>query len=197
MLKPGDKQGPPIDRYVVDDGGKRTLEFEYDLICAWRDLEAEELLRSGPIGLLPLVPYAHGTSEDLIDEAIERLDHVEPRKHRADLQGALIVFAGNVYPGTNWAGKIPEEILMESTAYDAILAIAMRHAERDVRAKEQAKQRRLVVVMLEARLGELARTFAARIERATDEQLEEVAGLAGQADQAAFVAALDRLLPPT
>lgn len=210
VLKPGDKQGSPRDRYVVEDGGKRTLEFEYDLICAWRDLDAEELVRSGPVGLLPLVPYARGTSEVRIDEAIGRLDAVEPRKHRADLQGALVVFAGNVYPHTRWVGKIPKEILMESTAYDEILAIAMRQAERDVEVKARAAerdlevkarasgQRRLLSLILEARLGGAASSFVARLEKATAEQLEEVAVVVGRSpEREAFVAELDRLLPPT
>ena len=59
LLKRGDRQGAPRGEYVVDDGQDRLLTFRFDVLCAW-ELDAEELLRGGDPGLLPLVPFAGG-----------------------------------------------------------------------------------------------------------------------------------------
>lgn len=183
-LKPGDKQGQPRGDYVVAFRGRTVQRFEFDVLCAW-ELEAAELLVRGVPGLLPLVPFAGHATPALVDEAMQALAAVEPRRRRAELQAALAAFAGNVYPDTRWLARIPREILMESTVYQEIKAEGRVEGQRE-----------LIAHLLTKRLGSGAEQFVQRLPLCTEAALARVAEIvASVSTDADLVTALDGLLP--
>jgi len=118
LLKRGDKQGEPrnyLDLSVLD---RPVLRFQFELVRAWT-LDVADLL-AGPPALLPLLPYSDGSTIERVEEAIDALMRVDDRSQRADLLGALAVYAGNVYPDVPWIGRIPEELIMESATQKQI-----------------------------------------------------------------------------
>lgn len=191
-LKPGDKQGRPRGEYVVTLRGRVVQRFEFDVLCVW-ELGAAELLGRGEPGLLPLVPFAGDATPALVEDAMRVLAGVQPRRRRAELQTALAAFAGNVYPETRWLGRIPREILMESTVYQEIMAEG--RAEGRVEGRVEG-QRELVALLIAKRLGDGALPLVLRLSLCTEAALaraaELVATVSGDAD---LVSALDGLLP--
>jgi hypothetical protein len=138
VLRKGDKQGEPHGRFEVPG----VLAFTFQIVCAWRDLDAQELIARRDVPLLPLVPFAAGTSKDRVEEALRLLAH-EPTPRRVELQAALVTFADRVFPEVSWADKIPKEILMGSTIFS--------RGEAKGRADKAAD---LIAKLLRHRLGE-------------------------------------------
>lgn len=190
VLKPGDRQGTPVDEYVVRDGDEETLRFKFRLFCAW-NLDADELLRDDQPGLLPLLPFADGATPEQIEQALRRLHAVRPRPRQAELLATLAAFAGNVYPETPWSARIPVEILMESTFYQQI------RAECEARSRAEGARANLAVLLREL-LGDAAEALVGRLELASDAQVVEATRVAARmrGDAQALAAALDALLPP-
>jgi len=177
-LKPGSKQGPATDTYRVSTPGAE-LTFRYALVRAW-DWTTDELLAGSP-ALIPFVPYAGDASEAGVGKAIAAVDGVSSRALRAELLGALAVFAQNVFKEVDWAARMPQEMLMESTVY---------------KKGEAAGERKMVAFFLAKRLQDGAQPFVARLETLSEEHLEKVAEvLSGDQPRDELIAALERLLP--
>jgi len=183
-LKPGNKQGAPRAWYEEHVGGRRVLRFDFRVIRLW-ELHVDELL-AGQRGLLPFVPYAEGATEAHVDAAMRALEQVDPEKTRADLQGTLATYAGNVFPDVNWIARIPRELLMKSTAWKEIGA-----------EFELEGQRKTAALQIETRLGSAASGFVARLSGCNEASLNEVARLlVTTRDDDELANALDALLPP-
>ncbi len=175
--------------------------FRFQLLCAWT-LSARELL-AGPRGLLPLIPFAGDSSPAGVDAALAVLHSVSPTRRRAELLGALVAFAGNVFPDVPWLGKIPREILMESTVYKEILAEGRALGAAEGRALGAAEgralatteaERGIVATLLQGRLGADYRT---RLERSDKGSLSALVQLfARPLDTDTLRREVDRLLPP-
>ncbi len=208
LLKRGDKQGEPRNFLEVFVLGRAVLRFQFELIRAWT-LDVADLLR-GPPALLPLLPYSDGSTIERVQEAIDVLMRVEGRALRADLLGALAVYAGNVYPDVPWIGRIPKEILMESATYKQMFQLfhdkfvaegqAKGLAEGQAKglAEGQAKgQANTLGPILRARVGDAATTYLGRLGNASQEVVQRVSLLLIQPlDEAGYRRELDRLLPP-
>jgi len=164
-LKPGNKQGEPKDYYERTVGGRRAVRFEFDVVRVW-DLNADDLLRDAKPGLLPLIPYAEGTSKVHVERALDALAKIKPEHRRAELQAALTVFADNVFPDVDWGARMPEELLMGSTIY-----------QRGEAAGELAGQRKTLARLLTKRVGETAGTVVARLQLADEPTLDSAADL--------------------
>lgn len=178
VFKPGERQGEPRNFFSAAALGTRN-DFVFGLVCLWTRT-AEELL-GGPPGLIPLLPFTADASIERIEEAIATLRNAPPSQ-RADLLGALAVFAENVYPDIPWLAKLPEEIVMENTFI------------RDLRTRGRVD---LLVLQLGELLGqEVSSSLLARLRAAAEPVLEEIALLLmRERDAAALLAHLDRLLP--
>ena len=107
-LKPGDKQGPPRNACRELSPGTEVTH-RYTLVCAWHWTVAE--LISGDPALIPFAPFAGDASVERIDEAIAAADQVPTRALRAELLGALAVFAENVFKDVNWTARMPKQAL--------------------------------------------------------------------------------------
>lgn len=183
-LRRGKKQGKPVPGFEVACG-RTQLRFSYRLILLW-DLEAKDLL-AGALGLVPLLPYADGATEALVESGMRRLAAVKPFKKRAELQAALATFAEDVFRGVDWTDTMPEELLMASTIYGK------------GRAQGQAEgQRHTLTLQLEERLGAEGGPLAARLPTATQVTLDEVTrALASDRSTSELLEVLTALLPPT
>jgi len=183
-LKPGTKQGAPKAWYEEHVGGRRVLRFDFRVICLW-EVDVDALL-AGQRGLLPFVPYAKGATEAHVDAAMKALEQVDPEKARADLQGTLATYAGNVFPDVNWIARIPRELLMKSTAWKEIGAEFKLEGRRETLAQQ-------ITDRLEAR-GE---PLVARLATCGKPCLDRVTHLIAKTrDDDELANALDAVLPP-
>jgi hypothetical protein len=90
--------------------------------------------------LLPFVPFALDSCPGLIDEAQHVLETVKPRQRSLDLQVALAVFSGSVFPDVPWLAKIGEEALMDSPVHQQILSRGEARGELKGRRASLEKQ---------------------------------------------------------
>jgi predicted transposase YdaD len=125
-LRPGERQGQPRGEYVVRVGGEEVLRFRFQVIRVWEDLSAATLLASGAPGLLPLVPFARDASPALTEQALRRLDAVEPATTRTELQASLVVLARVAFQDETWLARMPKEQLMSTTTLREITEEAER-----------------------------------------------------------------------
>ena len=183
-LKPGNKQGEPKSHYVRTVGRKRAVRFDFDLVKVW-ELKADDLLRDAKLGLLPLVPYARGTSKGHVERALDELAKIEPEHRRGELQSALVAFAENVFPDVDWSARMPEELLMGSTIY-----------QRGEAAGEIAGQRKLLSRQFTKRFGDKATAFVARTQLAEESVLIQAGDLlAEKLSDDEVLAKLEEILP--
>jgi hypothetical protein len=166
-LKPGSRQGKPRNAYEVGEGATQ-LTFRYALVCAWE--WSSEQLFSGSPALIPFVPYARDATPERVDRAIQALRRVEPRQLQADLLAALEAFAKNVFQDVDWAARMPEELIMESTIYKKGEAAGERKGKLE-------GERKLVEVLLREKLPEHANALVPRLQACGEEQLTDLARL--------------------
>ncbi len=98
------------------------------------------------------------------------------------------MFAGNVFKDVDWSARMPKELLMENTIYK-------RGEAAGVQKGTLIGERRMVALLLEAKLELDAATFLSRLDGCTETQLETLARLLVK-DQPRedLLAALGRLL---
>lgn len=125
-LSPGVRQGSPRGEHRVLVHGQEVLRFQFTVIRVWEDLSAATLLASNAPGLLPLVPFAKGTTPELTERALRRLDGVEAEQPRTELQAALVVLAREAFHDDSWLARIPKEQLMNTTTFREITEEAER-----------------------------------------------------------------------
>jgi hypothetical protein len=179
-LEPGNKQGEPKDYYERTVGGRRAVRFEFDVVKVW-ELKADDLLRDAKPGLLPLVPYAGGTSKVHVEKAMDSLARIEPEDRRGELQAALVAFAGNVFPDVAWGARMPEELLMGSTIYQR---------------GEVSGQRKTLTRWIRKRFPGEADSLVARLELADEPGLDHVADLlAERLSDDELLGKLEQILP--
>ena len=172
VLKRGNRRGAPKDVYLVGDAnGREVLRFKFDVVRVWADLHAEDLLAGGLLGLLPLLPFAEGASEDRVHRAMRALDVVPELQRRADLQGVLAVFASDAFPSRRWLDTIPVEILMKTRFFDDLRALAEAHAKADAEAKVKTTalaegRAELLLMQLHLRLGAEVEAWTSAIKAA-------------------------------
>lgn len=179
-MKPGDKQATPPDVVVVADrfGSWDVGRFRFRVVRLW-ELSAITFLATP--GLAALAPFAAGACEATVEAAIRVLEQVEPESRRLELEVALAVFAGNVFPVRDWLGRIPMEILMTSPTYQRILL----DGERKVLARQ-----------LRFRLKGEAERFVDRLPRASEASIHQASDLiASMLSAPELMQALDAVLP--
>ncbi len=179
-LKPGNKQGEPKNSYERVVAGRRAVRFDFDVVKVW-ELNGDDLLRGAKPGLLPLVPYAEGSSRGHVEQALDALAQIEPEHRRGELQSALVAFAENVFPDVDWAARMPEELLMGSTIYQR---------------GEVSGQRKLLVLQLRKRFGEHAEPLVTGTQLADEGTLMQAGELfAERLSDEVLLARLHQLLP--
>ena len=190
IMKQGESQGPPVNEAAWRFGPLAVNRFRFHTVCLW-NYPVQDLL-SVP-SLAPFAPFAAGATEESVDEAMRRLEQVEPEARRVELRVALALLAGNVFPARPWLDTIPRELLMTSTTYQQIQAECEARGEARGRAEERA---RLLSTLLRARLHERAQPLIARLDGCSAEVATRAAELAGApTTEEELLAALEALLP--
>ncbi len=206
LLKRDSRQrDDPRGSFVRATTGGTTLAFGFVVIRAWADLDASELLRQGATGLLPLLPYTFGATERRVDEAMTTLAVTRPLARRAELQGALAIFAGDVFPHEDWIARIPKEVLMKSTTLDRLREMGRAEGRAEGKAEGKAEgqaegqakgQAKVLAALIAKRLGpEVGADWVRRLAGADDALFDRLIMLLATArDDDALAAGLDELV---
>jgi hypothetical protein len=213
------RRGRPVGLYAppAREGGSR-VRFEYPVVRLW-EVAAEEILASSP-GLIPLVPFARGASVEVVERAFRALDRVRPRRRRTALQGALALFASNVFPRRKWLERIDEEVAMKFPLLDELekkikkeLKTKLKQevkkeveeeverklakkVERRVKEGNLAGQREVVVLQVRKLLGKRAGSLVARLRSCGAKELARAARvIATPGSKTELASALEAVLP--
>ena len=172
-LKPGSRKRAVKDEVQDDGAGVSPLAFSFQAIRLWEE-DARALL-AGDTGLLPFLPYARGSTPEMVHHGLRRLSRrVRHAGRRADQMAILATFATDRFREVDWFAMIPREIQMQSK----FLQELERRGEK--RGEERGEKRGRLEVLrhqLECRLGSAARRFTGSLETATPSQLERLAKL--------------------
>lgn len=152
------------------------------------------LLESRNPGIVPLIPFAGGTSPELVERAFGVLEAEKP-----DVQMALAFFSEWVFPGRDWAAMIPREIQMKSSIFKELRKELRAEAELEVRLEGRREGRvELLSNLLEVRLEKSRKldSILKRLPLCSDSTFEKIGVLIveGKSDKD-LLAELDRLVP--
>ncbi len=88
VLRPRGKKPVPRELAIASEEGTTRIHVEWKVVEIWK-IPAAELLASGDIGLIPLVPLAQfdGPVEPIIEECRERIQRDAPRSENAKSAG--------------------------------------------------------------------------------------------------------------
>lgn len=148
VLRRDAKQARSPEGLYEPEGSGTKLSFRFAVVCAW-ELEAQRLLESGDVGMLPFVPLAGDATEAQVERAQRILAKIKPESRSADLQIALTTFADWIFPAIDWRARMPEEIFMHSDFWKHHIEVAeaivgARYAA-DAHAKGEAEGRKNIV----------------------------------------------------
>lgn len=183
-LRPVPRRGRVRSEYVVRVRGRVVLAFGFDVVELWKVPSSR--LRAP--GLLPLLPFAFDADPMLVERGLRLLDRVRSTRRRAELQAALVTFAGAVFPEERWAAMIPKELRMKFTIFEELEELGRLQGQRD-----------LLTQQLRMRLGtRRSAKYLRRLKHCDD--LKVLSRVATQivrlTDDEALLAELERRLPP-
>lgn len=98
----------------LDDIPIGTWHF-YDI--RMQDFSASDMLTTGPLGLLPFVPFMGGANEQLAEQAMWRITQDVPEDEAETLAFVLAVFIAQVYKSADLARSIVRRVLMSTDLF--------------------------------------------------------------------------------
>lgn len=166
-----------------------VLRADDRLICEWHfigvqlfQLPAEELIQTGLVGLLPLVPFASGVDAQVIERTAELVKAEASPAELGELEALLFVFAGRNFEAEfllNIARRLEmsTEIIEQSSLYQLWIQQSREKALAEGREQglEEGRERGLreaALLTLHARFGELPPELTAAIAQAHAGTLE-------------------------
>jgi predicted transposase YdaD len=178
----------PTPPYRVQWGDLWIVDWNFTNIRV-HDFSASAMISSGPLGLLPLVPFMGGADEQLSEQAMRRLKEEAPDDQQKTLALILAVFIAQVYKSDDLARAIVRRVFMsldlfkDSPLYHSLVKEAVEEAAEEARAEGIAQgMRELAQSALEGRFGALD---------------EEVLQALGKADEATLKAVVARVSSDT
>lgn len=193
VLKPKGKLTVTGASEHVSPRGRTRIGGSWPVVRMW-ELDAEALLASPDVGVIPWVPLAHTTlpPDELMTRCRDRLVQVSDANDRAGLIAVTDVFVGLAFPGRSIF-----EVLRGSPMFEKIFETAYREspALRETWRGLIHRQglREATLVALEAQFGSVPAECAAGVDDVMDEdRLKTLHRLAVTCpDVGAFVAALN------
>lgn len=82
-----------------------------------QDFSASDMLTSGPLGLLPFVPFMGGANEQLAEQAMRRVKEQATEDEAETLAFVLAVFIAQVYKSADLARSIVRRVLMSTDLF--------------------------------------------------------------------------------
>ena len=168
VLHPKGRYRIPTRHEVKGRLGWSRLLGEWKVVELW-DLDAEELLAGGDVGVVPWVPLARyeGEPAALLERCRERIEAQAQAKDRADLLAVSQVFARLKFPDPNLLALLGgERVMIESPLIQELVA--------DRRRKD-------ILEFLQERFGSVPREIPTLLESVTKEKrLTELVRLAAR-----------------
>ena len=100
------------------------IRVDHILIGTWhvynmrmQDFSASDMLTSGPLGLLPFVPFMGGANEQLAEQAMRRVKEQATEDEAETLAFVLAVFIAQVYKSADLARSIVRRVLMSTDLF--------------------------------------------------------------------------------
>lgn len=140
-LKPRGRR--PVPRtFTVEDPAGQKHELSFEPLCMW-ELDPVRVLRDGPPGLLPYVPWMRGATERHIEQALRRVGTARgvASRTRADLRVLTLVFANRVLPEGEWLGKLRRVDRQMSDFMQQLVELERPRLEAEARKKGRAEGR--------------------------------------------------------
>jgi hypothetical protein len=175
----------PLDRHTLPIG-EEPAAIVFRPVPLWE--QDPEVALAGPIGLLPFVPLMRDASLGQVKRAVERIGAAPglDERTRSDLVAATHLLGSYHFAPAAMAAIIPREVLMQSPAYQALLA--------EMQAEECVRLRRTIREGLEDQRGPIGADLLAALERANLEVLHRVIRtLMGQGASAALAQVREQL----
>jgi hypothetical protein len=118
----------------VDDIPIATWHFHN---LRMQDLSAPDMITSGPLGLLPFVPFMQGANEQLSEQAMRRVKQEAPEDETKTLAFVLAVFIAQMYKSDELARAIVRRVFMsidlfkDSPLYQSLMKEAVEEAVKE------------------------------------------------------------------
>lgn len=178
-LEPGGT--PPPSPYEERADDLPLVSWHFIGVELYR-VQAPALIARGPVGLLPLVPFAQG-GDDLatVERTAALVKERAPAAEVDELAGLLALFAARTFDAEVLRGimrrlKMSTEIIEKSAFYQE--ALAKGEAKGKAEGIEEG-QRNAALVVLRGRFGELPPDLAQAISAADQATLDQVLRYAG------------------
>jgi len=121
----------------VDDTPIGTWHFH---TIRMQNLSASAMITSGPLGLLPFVPFMQGANEQLAEQAMRRVKEQAPEAETDTLAFVLAVFITQVYKSDALARAIVRRVFMSTDLFrDSPLVQSILKEERLQKSQELAQ----------------------------------------------------------
>ncbi|MBI5481286.1 MAG: Rpn family recombination-promoting nuclease/putative transposase [Deltaproteobacteria bacterium] len=195
-LGPGEQSRRPQDRHVVLADGEAICDFRFDAVRLW-EFDADELLARPAPALWSVVTLGRGAGLPHVARAVELLQALPDRALARELLVVLYLVAGTRFAEPAVRALLPEEVLMRSATYDAIVEQGRAQGwERGLAEGQVEGLRRACRRVAATKLGEIAPDLDRRLAEFTDPAALEalLVDLSGAADPPAALAVLTRAL---
>jgi hypothetical protein len=188
VLRPRGNQQAPRELDVKSPVGTTRIRVEWKVIELWK-VPVAELLATGDVGLIPLVPLSQfdGPVEPILDECRERIERDAPAEEREALRVVTHFFAGLKYNDPRLFEKLGGQKAMIKNGSPLIREL-YREAIREGRREDSESA---ILAVLTDRFGAGAEALQPELGAISDARLKDFAVLAATCpDLASFRAHL-------
>ena len=162
----------PASPYRVQVGDRLVMDWHF-INIEMRKLSASAMITSGPLGLLPFVPFMQRANEQLAEQAMRRVKEQAPEDQIETLGFVMAVFIAEVFHNESLAWAIARRVFMsidlfkESPLYQSLVK----------QAKEEGMaqgMREIAQSALESRFGPLSADVLQALSAADEATLKAV-----------------------
>ncbi len=191
VLRPRGKRPVPRELDLPSDSGITRIHVQWKVIELW-NLPADELLASGDVGLIPLVPLSRfdGPVEPILDECRKRIERDVPEGLRENMRVVTHFMAGLKYNDPRLFLKLGGKKAMIKTG-SPLLRELFEEMAREAREKDRQEgrlegrqegrlegERDAVVTVLTSRFGDDAARLSDRLKSLDEAQLRRLLAMA-------------------
>lgn len=173
--------------------GRTKMRGSWPVVRLW-ELEADTLLKTGDVGLIPWVPLTRSAlpPEELLTQCRDRLATVPDPTDRAGLLAVTQILAGLAFPDRRFLHLFGgPEVMIESPVLDEVIEILRKRHEKEFKARYEVEaSQRAIIDVLEARFQSVPADVRTKLAEITElPRLESLIRLAATCPDAATFAA--------
>jgi hypothetical protein len=179
VLRPRGQRPVPRELIVRSEESTTRIHVEWKVVEVWK-VPATELLATGDVGPIPLVPLAHfdGPLDPILLECRERIERDAPPGQRENLRVVTHFFAGLKYNDPRLFQKLGGQKAMFKTGSPLLREIVEEETRKAARKARRGMAESAVTTVLAARFGPEAGEAKADLKAISDEGLKELLRLA-------------------